>query len=145
MDSHDNTLRERRNEHDFGKDKMFECPQKASADIVSRCASIRELKQGSLMIKTGTLQLTHVPGEPSVTISWRNTSAEPMVTIDANTLDMKLKEHLIAKHGVIWVQRRDSFGQPFNDGMDTNSEELSPIQTEHFGSRQDESVLKGRK
>jgi hypothetical protein len=40
---------------------------------------------------------------------------------------MKLKEHLIAKHGVIWVQRRDSFGQPFNDGVDTNSEELSPI------------------
>ena len=83
----DYALSERRNEHDFGKDKpsrsrrilgelgavavvaikdklafhflMFECSQKASADIVSKCVAIRELKQGSLMIKTCTLPLTH--------------------------------------------------------------------------------------
>lgn len=106
---------------------MFECSQTASADIVSKCVTVRELQQGSLMIKTGTLPLTHVPGEPSVTISCRNTSAEPNVRIDAKTLDTKLKEHLIANHGIIWVQRRDSFNQPFNDGVDTNSEELLPI------------------
>jgi hypothetical protein len=106
---------------------MFECSQKAGADIVSRCASIRELKQGALLIKTGTLPLTHVPGEPSVTISCRNTSAEPSERIDTRALDTKLREHLFVNQGVIWVQRRDSFDQPFNDGVDTNSEELFPI------------------
>ena len=39
----------------------------------------------------------------------------------------KLKEHLMINQGVIWIQRRDSFDQPLNDGVDTNSEELFPI------------------
>ena len=101
----DNVLSDSKTEHDFGRDKpsrsrrvlaelgalavvaikdkmifhylMFECSQKTGADIMSRCASIRELKQGALMTKTGYLPLTHVPGEPSVTISWRNTTIDP--------------------------------------------------------------------
>jgi hypothetical protein len=151
----DTILSDSRIEHDFGRDKssrsrrvlrelgvsavvvikdkmifhylMFECSKKMGADIMSRCASIRELKQDCLMTKTGILPLTHVPGEPSVTISWRNTTSEPSERTDTKTLDAKFKEHLLVNQGVIWVHRRDSFDQPLNDGVDTNSEELFPI------------------
>lgn len=151
----DSVLSDSKTEHDFGRDKpsrsrrvlmelgasavlavkdkmifqyiMFECSQQVGADIVSKCASIRELKQGALMVKTGNLPLTHVPGEPSVTISWRNTTADPKERTDMKALVAKLKEHLMINQGVIWIQRRDSFDQPLNDGVDTNSEELFPI------------------
>ena len=151
----DNFLSDSKTEHDFGRDKpsrsrrvltelgalavvvikdkmifhylMFERSQRVGADIVSKCASIRELKQGALMTKTGNLPLTHVPGEPSVTISWWNTPADPNERTDMKALDTKLKEHFLVNQGVIWIQRRDSFDQPLNDGEDTNSEELFPI------------------
>jgi hypothetical protein len=151
----DNGLSDGKTVHGFGKDKpsrsrrvltelgasavvavkdkivfhyiMFECPQQIDADIVSKCDSIRELKQGVLMIKTGNLPLSHVPGEPSVTISWRNTTTDPNDRTDMKSLIAKLKEHLMVNQEVIWIQRRDSFGQPLNDGEDTNSEELFPV------------------
>jgi hypothetical protein len=151
----DNGLSDGKTEHGFGRDKpsrsrrvltelgasavvavkdkmilqyiMFECPQQIGAGIVSKCASIRELKQGALRIKPGNLPLSHVPGEPSVTISWRNTTIDPNDRTDVKSLVAKLKEHLMVNQGVIWIQRRDSFDQPLNDGEVTNSEELFPI------------------
>jgi len=151
----DNGLSDSKTEHGFGKDKpsrsrrvftdlgasavvavkdkmifhylMFECPPQIGADLVSRCASVRELKQGALMIKTGNLPLPHVPGEPSITISWRNSTTDLNDRTDIKALVAKLKEHFTVTQGVIWIQRRDSFDQPLNDGEDTNSEELFPI------------------
>jgi hypothetical protein len=155
----DSALSDSKTEHDFGRDKptrsrrvptelgasavaavkdkmifhyiMFECSQRVGADIVSKCASIRELKQGALMIKTGNLPLTHVPGEPSVAISWRNTTADPNERTDMKALVEKLKEHLMVNQGVIWIQRRDSFDQPLNDGEEIEDENLAKLVAEY--------------
>jgi hypothetical protein len=43
----------------------------------------------------------------------------------------KLKEHLMVNQGVIWIQRRDSFDQPLNDGEEIEDENLAKLVAEY--------------